>query len=441
MRFAVPRLHAGARADTRRALPTWIPRAIALLAVALLFAGPASAAPAPAPRLRSLLKTARVVASGQVAAVTEYDDGRVAVLDFAVDQVLKGKLPGTPPLRLAMVELREGPQRPPVQVGQRATVFLQPAARTSYLGRTLPPGAYYQLVPEFGALLDADSPATAARQTALVSRVLDAAKGGGLGAGARQLTFDLLAEQNPILVEEAIPGIAGLGPRPVLTDAELATLRGALQRADLPLRVRVPLIAAVASAEISAAIPTLQGLSAPPEVAEAAWKALDALGAPPSEANLDEQLADRNPKLRAAAARELLRRDGVAAVSRIAPIALQDPDQAVRIETVEALGALGKPEVLPPLERSFSESGAAENGTTLQQTTGRAILAVGGQPAAEAFGRLAFVGMPDSQYYAVVLLMTMEAPQKDAVLARIAATHEDERIQHLIKDGLNFHDH
>ncbi|MGH7787197.1 MAG: HEAT repeat domain-containing protein, partial [Candidatus Binatia bacterium] len=428
-------------ADTRRALPTWIPRTIALLAVALFFAGAAAAAPAPAPRLRSLLKAARVVASGQVAAVTEYDDGRVAVLDFAVDQVLKGKPAGAPPLLLAMVELREGPQRPAVQVGQRAIVFLQPAPRTSYLGRRLPAGTYYQLVPEFGALLEADSPAAAARQTAIVNRVLESARGAGLGAGARQLTFDLLAEQNPILVEEAIPGVAGLGPQPVLTDAELATLRGALQRADLPLRVRVSLVAAVGSGDVKAAVPTLQGLTAPPEVVEAAWQALNALGAAPPEASLDEQLAGRDPKLRAAAARELLRRDGVDAVSRVAPIALQDPDETVRIATVEALGALGKPEVLPPLERSFSESGAAANGTTLQQTTGRAILAVGGQPAAEAFGRLAFVGPPDSQYYAVVLLMTMDAPQKDAVLARVAATHQDERIQHLLKDGLNFHDH
>jgi hypothetical protein len=37
--------------------------------------------------------------------------------------------------------------------------------------------------------------------------------------------------------------------------------------------------------------------------------------------------------------------------------------------------------------------------------------------------------------------MTMDAPQKDAVLARVAATHQDERIQHLIKDGFDYHHH
>ncbi len=55
-------------------------------------------------------------------------------------------------------------------------------------------------------------------------------------------------------------------------------------------------------------------------------------------------------------------------------------------------------EALPPLERAFGE-----NGGEVQQTAARAILAVGGQPAADTFGRLAFSGPIEAQRYAVVL--------------------------------------
>ena len=62
---------------------------------------------------------------------------------------------------------------------------------------------------------------------------------------------------------------------------------------------------------------------------------------------------------------------------------------------------LAKPEVLPPLERVFRDSSG-----DLQQATGRAILAVGGPAAVDAFGRLAFTGSITSQRYAVALLST-----------------------------------
>jgi hypothetical protein len=79
--------------------------------------------------------------------------------------------------------------------------------------------------------------------------------------------------------------------------------------------------------------------------------------------------------------------------------------------------------------------------TDLQQATGRAILAVGGPAAVDAFGRLAFTGPIPSQRYAVVLLMTMTDPHKQEVLDRIEQIHSDEDIRDLIAKGLPYHEH
>jgi hypothetical protein len=391
----------------------------------------------PAPRLRGLLKAARVVVAGQVVSVTPYDSDRVEVVEFAVERVLKGNLPADEAQRVALVEVRDSPTRTDLTVGARGIAFVRPATRTSSLAQLLPAGSYFQLLPQYGAFLEAATAADAERQTALVARVVKATRGAGLdGAGARQLTFDLLTTANPLLVEDGSTGLADLGQHPELTAPELAMLRAALLRAALPDRVRVTLIGAVAKAGLRDAVPALQSIDAPPAVAEAAWQALDQLGAAPPEESLETRLTDRQPEVRAAAARELLRREGVDAVGRVAPLAMRDPDPDVQRAAVDALGALGKPEALPPLERVFVDSP-----TDLQQATGRAILAVGGPPAIDAFGRLAFTGPVPSQRYAVVLLMTMTDPHRDEVLQRIAQTHSDEDIRELIEHGLPQHHH
>jgi hypothetical protein len=126
----------------------------------------------------------------------------------------------------------------------------------------------------------------------------------------------------------------------------------------------------------------------------------------------------------------------VAAVSKIAPVALQDPDPEVRIAAVEALGNLGKPEALPPLERVFTE----EEGN-LQQAAARAILAVGGQPATDAFGRLVFTAPPPAQPYAFMCLMLTGVNRDDPLVERIAETHPNESVRRLATHGLEVHKH
>jgi HEAT repeat protein len=424
----------GACAAVGRALR---PLGLATALCILIVASAQSAAASPAPRLRALLKAGRLVVDGQVAAVKSYDDDRVGVVEFGVDKIFKGSLPGQPPFRVSIVEVREGPVRPGLDAGMRGIAFLRPAPRTTLLAKVLPEGTYYELLPEHGAFIAAASPGDAGRNTAVVDRLVAAARGSGLDASAaRQLTFALLASPSPILVEDGIAGIAKLGPPAALTPNELGTLRTDLGRADLPDRVRIALIEAVAAAGISDVVPALQAISAPPAVAEAAWQALDRLGAAPPDESLQARLADREASIRAAAARELIRREGIDAISQIAPLAIQDPDPSVRLAAVEALGGLKKPEALPPLERVFSDSSPE-----LQQASARAILAIGGQPAIDALGRLAFAGTGESQRYAVVVLMTVNDERTSEVLQRIGTTHPEEEVRDLALHGFDVHHH
>jgi hypothetical protein len=411
-------------------------RALAVSALAAVLSAHSAAAAGAAPRTRALLKTARVVVAGNVTNVTPYDDDRVAVVTLSVDRVLKGSLPGDPPAPIALIELHEGPTRPGLATGTRGIAFLQPASHMSYIATKLPAGAYYEVLPEFGAFMTADSKADLERDEALIARMVTAATGKGLDAEqGRQLTFDLLASVTPLLVEDGAAGLADLEGKRALNAEETATLLAALRRSDLPDRVRLALIEAVGAARITAAVPALQAIDSPPAIAEAAWRALDKLGQPLSEKSLATRLANPDAAVRAAAVRELLRRDGVAAISQVAPLAIRDPDPAVRKASVEALGSLGRPEALPPLERVFSV-----DTVELQQAAGRAILAVGGEPTVESLGRLAFDGPIQSQRYAVILLMTLSGPYKDATLQRIGQTHTDEQIRELVASGFPIHE-
>jgi hypothetical protein len=412
------------------------PRRAAALLCLVSLVGALPAAAAPAPRLRALLKTARVAVAGSVTGTTSYDDDRVAVVDFSATTIFKGK-PGTPPVRLALVELHEGSITPPLTAGQEGLAFLRPARRTSYLERTLPAGNHLELVQEHGAFIAAADAADAARQLAVMRRVVRLAGGATLSADElRRLTFDLLACDSPVLVGDGAAGLTDLGRDPTLTDSEAGTLRAALLRRSLPDRVRIALIDGVAGAHLAAMVPALQQIDSPPPVMEAAWRALDALGAGASEQQLQARLAIADAAIRTAAARELLRRSGAAAVPAVAHLAVRDADPEVRLAVIEAFGALGSPAALPTLEQAF-----VDPSETQRQAAARAIRAISGPGAIETLGRLTLAGPVESQRYAVVVLMTMNDPSAAPLLDRLGETHPDAKTRDLIKHGFPAHHH
>jgi len=420
---------------SRRRPRRFIPRLVCVAAVALsvgALAGPAAATPAP--RLQALLKGSRIAIAGHVVASTSYDDDRVAVVTVAVDQVFKGSVPQGPPQQVSLAEMHEGVGRPPLASDARGLFFLRPASRISYYKKTLPPGAYDELLPDFGSFIEADSPAEFTRQREILQRVVTAASGAGFdAASARKLTFALLACDNATLVEDGAAGVSDL--KPPLTDDEAKVLNTALLRAVLPERVRLALVHGVGDAKLTAEAPTLRQIDAPPALMEAAWQALDAMGESVPEHALTEQLGSATPTTRAAAVRELLRRDGVAAIATIGPLTVSDPDPEVRRAGIDALGELKRPEGLPPLEQAF-----AGNTTELRQASARAIVAIGGEPAVDTLERLATSGPEDSQRYAVVVLMLIDDPHKTAIVERLGQTHPDESIRRLITKGPEPHD-
>lgn len=409
------------------------------LALALLLlagvAGASTAAAAPAPRLRALLKASRTAVAGSVSASTSYDDDRVAVVALTAMAVFKGK--GEPPLRLSLVELHEGSNSPPLASGEQGLAFLRPAPMTTYLERTLPPASYQQLVPGHGAFIAAADAADAARQIAIMQRVLRIAGGATLSAGeVRQLTFDLLASDSPVLVEDGAAGLTDLGRNAILTEPETNTLRTALLRKNLSNRVRIALIKAVASAHLVAMVPDLQKIDSPPQVMEAAWRALDALGAGATEDQLQERLASSEASTRSAAARAMLQRSGADAVQAVTPLAVSDNDPQVRLAVVEALGTLKDPAALPVLEQAFVDPSESQ-----RQAAARGIRAVGGQQAIDTLGRLAVNGPVESQRYAVVVLMTLDDPNTRPVLDHLAKSHPDAKTRDLIEHGFPTHHH
>jgi HEAT repeat protein len=310
--------------------------------------------------------------------------------------------------------------------------FLRPAAFTSYLERTLPAGSYEQLLSEYGAFIRAADKTDAARQVVIMQRVLRIAGGGALSdQDARDLTLDLLASDSPVLVEDGAAGLGELSRGAPLTDGEQKIVSTALLRQNLPDRVRIALVRAVGDAHLTAFVPTLQQIDSPPPVMEAAWQALDKLGAGASDDDLKKRMASTAPATRTAAAREMLKRSGAGAIPAVAPLAVHDADPQVRIDVIEALGALKDPATLPTLEQTF-----VDPSDTQRQASARAIRAVGGKPAVDTLARLANEGSVDSQRFAVLVLMTLDDPNGAVVLQQLGKTHPDEATRDLINNGL-----
>lgn len=392
-----------------------------------------------APRLSGLVNEARLIVDGRVERITPYADGRVVLAELRLEKVLAGRLAeGTQ--RVSIVEMRELPTPPVFAAADRGVVFLKAAPRSTFLVETLPPAAYYQPAGD-SAFLEAQSDEEQKAIREIVQRLLDASRKpetdrAKQATATRAFIFDLIAARHPLLVEDGVASLADVSNlSSTLTDEEKRRLENALGRSDLPLPTRTALIEAVAEIGLRQLVPALQKIESPPELLEASWKALDALGAAPSEKLLAERLAAADPPVRAAAVRELLRREGPDAVSRVAPIALQDPDEAVRIAAIDALGALESPQALPPLERVF-----AENEGKLRQAAARAIWTIGGAAAADTLARLAFNAPAGGQRHALMLLILMVG-KTDARVTRIAQTHPDVSLRKFIEHGPDIHKH
>jgi HEAT repeat protein len=398
----------------------------------LLAAGPAAGVVAP--ELQGWLDRAELVLTAEVASNLSYDSGRAHVAKLRIDRVLKGTYGES---HVTIVDLRPAAFLPPMFAPGRYTLtFLAPLKTNTYMEKHLPRATYFHALEPRERWMGGGSHADLAAMADLVARIAAANRApakdkSARAPEARALVFDLIAARHPTLVGE---GVASLGEIPGLagnlTDDERTRLETALDREDLPVRVRTELVKAIAAAGLKQLVAALRK-SRSPRLTAACWDALAALGAPVTVTELDPFLKSSDPEWRRLAIRPLLQREGEAGIARVGDLALHDGATAVRRTAIEALGATKLPAALPTLERAY-----ADREFEIRQAAAGAIITIGGRPAAETLTRLAFDGPQDGQRLAVIGLFTLGIDKSDPLMRRIAEEHPEKELRELAKRGL-----
>jgi HEAT repeat protein len=287
-------------------------------------------------------------------------------------------------------------------------------------------------------VLVSESPESIREAAAIVARWVALANGSKTDADARkaaqrELAFDELAAAHPVVVEDGTALLASLsGLAGSLSQEERSRIVQVLGRRDLPPRLGVALIQAIATQRLTELLPALRDLKDPPAtVLAASWDAQRQLGSPPSAASLVPFLAAHDPAIRAVAAPALLATGDRDAVPRVERLVRDDPEASVRTAATEALGRVKAPGGLVALERIYSSS--AEQRTA----AGNAILAWGGDEAADTLTRLAFEAPPEAQKSAVTLIFALGRTQNDPRIVRIRTTHPDPTVRELVEHGFD----
>jgi hypothetical protein len=409
-------------------------------------AQPQDAPPPLAPELRQMLRRSNLVLVGDIGAVSEADDGRLLRARLRIGRTLAGAVDGTgvhDGTGVDIVEDRRFPSaRPTLRSGRRVVVFLVVAKQNAQMRRALPPGSYYRVLDEPWGLIDLPD-ATAERE------VVGALEGWiALGreralsqqerdAAVRRLTFSELEASHPRLSEDAVVNLATLaGLADSLTPSEQDILARALRRTDLPERVRIALIEAIAAARLAALAQSLRDLpGASPALVRASTLARSRLGTGPGQEELSVALREGDPATRAAMVPALLRAQtgGIAAVGALATT---DPAREVRLAAIEALGESGSPEALSILGQTFKDADPE-----IRERSAQAIYRIGGRGAAELAADLAFTAPPEGQRHAVFLLGTLGVGGTDSLVKRIRESHPDPAIRDLATHGLKVEPH
>jgi HEAT repeat protein len=385
--------------------------------------------------LRALVPEASAVAVVDVTRTESYDGERLQLHRLHVRRVLRGRLDDPEP---GVVELRGGARRTPLlAAGERAVVLLRPAAALSYVAQQLPGLKPFELVSGRDGVVEVGTEAEIAAVAAAIE------DGAGIAkldpedalAARRRIAFAELASANARLVGDAIVELRQLPDVGALSADERGAIGRVLHDDRVPVAIRIGLIDLVGERQIKDALPLLTGAEAEtPQLLDALLAARAKLGAAAGAGELTAYLNAKDPAVRAAAVRALARLDDADALDQVAHYATADGDLSVRTAAVEALGATGRPTVLPVLARTFDV-----HERELQQASGRALLQVGGTAAAETLLDLALHGAtPQTQSYAALLLIASRG-RDDATVRRLEASNPGPEVRQLLEHGLEFH--
>ncbi len=423
---------------------TWV-----LLAV--MAAVPTASLAADAPALRAALHKATRVGVGRITAAKDFDYGRLRVYEINLARSLKPRSPreqaaaeSLPPAETVLVvSLTDEPGAARPENGQFGVAFLRPLRRNSYMDEHLARGEYYAFVGGRDGWLGSPSPeqlATITRPVELLTGFSRRPDSAIAPTARREFVFALLAAPHPLLADDGIVSLSSIAQlSATISEPEIAVIVTALRNATLPVPLRQRLIEEIVAADLRQLIGTLQSLD-DPALQRTAWAALRKMGVAPDDDAIREKLAHRTAAVRIAAARELLERDPAAGSRAVTSMVLDDPDKQVRLDVIEALGESGAEEAVAPLEKVFAAAGNGA-GVEIRQAATRALLAIGGKAAADAFHRLAFVGTPAEQRYAAFALLSLGVGTDDPRVVDILERNPDEKMSEMILRGLPMGEH
>ena len=384
--------------------------------------------------LVQLVAESALVVDGVVTRTESLDEDRLRVHHFRPDQALKGT---TAADDLPIVDMRGATSRPALLAdGTRAIVLLRPAPPLSYLSQRLPAGTQWVLAggrDGIIALADDAERRTVEPIVAEAMRIATLTDEAQIRAARRAQAFAALATRHPRLAADALTQLRRLPDVASLTPDELGALERTLAtRAVLPA-TRTGLIRLVGERGWKEALPALRRVEPDsPQILDAILDARAKLGAPADADELEAYLDAKDPAVRAAAIRGLAALDEPA-VGEIGRFATSDADTGVRVAAIDALGAAKKPAAIPTLSRTF-----AEPTREVRQASGRALIAIGGPAASDAFVNLALHGPDaDTRKYAALLLVTSTGRDSPPVRRLIAANPSSE-VQHVLEHGLEF---
>jgi hypothetical protein len=426
---------AGSAAGARRALAA----GLVLPLVHLLAAAPQASTPTMAASvrpLRQLAAEASAVVAGEVARTETHDEGRLLVHRLRVQRVLRGRVDvAEPPL----VDILGDATRPPMVVeGERAVFLLKPQPPLTYLDQHLGDAPRFAAVGgREGVLLvggeaEVEAIERALAQGAAIAGLDDAAP----REARRRLAFAELASPSPRLAVDALIELRQLPDAKGLAPDEVDALGRALRDPRVDPVTRTGLIRLVGERGWREALPALGTAQADsPAVLDALLAARTALDAPPTRADLRKYLDDKDPALRAVAARALARLDDPQALVDVGQLARNDPDVKVREAAVDALGKSGKPAAVAVLSETFASDERA-----IRQASARALADMSSPAADQALVDLALKGpTPEVQSYAALVLLVSRGRDSEAV-RRLEQSNPGPAVRKLLEHGLEFID-
>ena len=422
----------------------WAPAALLLLATLSLAAdqpGTNQSGAVPTTGVLSLSQLASdstLIVEGVVTRTEALDEDRLRVYHVRVDRTAKGTLDGED---AAVVEIRAGSSRPGLLAdGVRAVLMLRPPPPLSYLAEHLPDGRHFAISGGRDGIIPVASDAEArVVDTTLAEaiRIAGIADDAEIRAARRALAFAELATAHPRLAADALTLLRRLDDVTTLSDDEVQVLGRTLAARSVPGATRIGLVQLVGERRWKEALPALQSaVIEPPQVLAAVLAARAKLGASADKKELERYLASKDPDVRAAAIRALAALPEPA-VGELGRFATSDTDVDVRVAAIEALGTSKQPTAVPTLSKTF-----AEPRREVRQASGRALLAIGGPAASDAFVNLALHGGdPDTRKYAAVLLLVSGGRDSPGV-RRLMASNPSGEVREVVEHGLKWtHSH